>query len=466
MTATQSMLIRDAELLNGERLDVRIREGRLVAIGELTASPGEPCIEARGGLLIPGLHDHHLHLAATAAAYSSVRCGPPDVLDQEMLAQALSKPAQGWVRGLGYHESVAGMLERSWLDKVTGHRPVRVQHRGGRMWFLNSAAIDALLTDGTEAPAGLDIRTGQLFDEDVWLRAALRSAPPPLEAISLDLARHGITGITDMSVANMAVDHAHIRAEQRRGALLQRVVLAGTPQLSALDYDARLSLGPVKLHLHEGHLPPYDWTVRSITAAHDAGRGVAVHCVTETELVFALAAMAEAGCSPDDRIEHASITTDGLLDQIRALGLCVVTQPSFVAERGDAYLRDVAADDWPHLYRLRAFLNAGVALAGSSDAPYVGFDPWAGMAAAVSRRTASGAVLGDREALDPAQALALYLADPLDIRRSRAVQLGMSADLCLLKAGWVALRDDLKTDHVCLTIIDGAIVHDARHTRP
>ena len=90
-----------------------------------------------------------------------------------------------------------------------------------------------------------------------------------------------------------------------------------------------------------------------------------------------------------------------------------VITPRFVAERGDAYLADVEPRHHAELYRLRSFIEAGVQLAGGSDAPFVSPDPWAGMAAAVSRRTSTGAIIGAGEALSPEEALALYLADVL-----------------------------------------------------
>ena len=58
------MLIRDAELWGKGRADLRIAEGRIAAIGTLAALPGEAVVDARGGALLPGLHDHPIHLAA------------------------------------------------------------------------------------------------------------------------------------------------------------------------------------------------------------------------------------------------------------------------------------------------------------------------------------------------------------------------------------------------------------------
>ncbi|WP_375398160.1 amidohydrolase family protein [uncultured Sphingomonas sp.] len=457
------MLIRDAELEDGRRADVRIERGRIAAIGMLPPIAGETVTAAHGGLLLPGLHDHHIHVAATAAALASVRCGPPDVNDAARLAAVLGVPGAGWLRGVGYHESVAGMLDAATLDRIAPTRPIRVQHRGGRMWFLNSAALDTLLT-GRASPPGMERRggrfTGRLFDEDSWLKTALADVPPGFGAVGAMLARAGVTGLTEISPANDAAIARHFIAERASRRLPQKVLLAGRLDLAAADMADGVRLGPVKLHLHDADLPLFDEAVALIRAAHDRGRAVAIHCATEVELVFALAALDEGAAAPGDRIEHASIAPDTAVAEIARLKLAVVSQPHFIAERGDAYRVDVAAPDQPLLYRLRAFLAAGVPLAGGSDAPFGGIDPWAAMAAAMARHTRSGATIGPDEALSPEQALDLYLRDPVALDRRRRVAVGEPADLCLLDRGWQRARGDLASVVVQRCWIDGRQVFD------
>jgi predicted amidohydrolase YtcJ len=453
------MLIRRAEIDGRTLADVRIEGGQIVAIGQLAPINGERVIDAAGGALLPGLHDHHIHCAALAVARGSVACGPPDIVDEDRLAAALARPGDGWLRGIGYHESAAGMLDAAQLDRWTGARPVRVQHRSGRMWFLNSAAMDLLLGDGP-VPPGLDRVSGQLFDADPWLRDRLGSVPPDFTAIGAELAAMGVSGVTDMSPANDAAMAAHFAAEHQSGRLPQRIVLAGTLGLSDAPLLPGIAIGPAKLHLHEQALPDFDDCVAFLRGGHDRGRVAAIHCTTQTELVFALAALGEAGVMRGDRIEHAGVTPDTLLADMASMELRAVSQPHFIAERGDRYLADVDVRDQPYLYRLGAFLRAGVVLAGGSDAPFGSADPWAAMRAAVSRRTAGGALVGVDEALTPEQARNLFLADPLNLSRLRRVEVGAVADLCLLDRGWGDARTRLEAGDVRLTMIGGSIVHD------
>lgn len=452
------MLIRRAELEGGAIEDVRIEDGVITAIGSLAPAQHETVFEARGGLLLPGLHDHHIHVAALAASLTSVSCGPPHVNGVEAFADRLRTPGSGWLRGTGYHESVAGMLNATLLDHINPDRPIRVQHRSGRMWFFNSAALELLLAC-SPAPAGLeregDRYTGRLFDDDPWLRRALGSDPPSFAPVGSRLARVGVTGLTEISPANDSVMANHFVRETTSGVLPQRILLAGSLSLSRADVSGAVQLGPAKLHLHEAELPALETAVDFIRRAHMNDRVVAIHCATEVELLYALAALNDAGVVRGDRIEHASVSTDTAIADIARMQLAVVSQPHFIRERGDAYRVDVEPDAQPLLYRLRAFLDAGVSLAAGSDAPFGGCDPWISMAAAVDRRTHSGAIMTAEEALTPEQALDLFLRIPDALDKRRTIRVDAKADLCLLDCPWSQARTALSSSHVRATFVGG-----------
>jgi predicted amidohydrolase YtcJ len=467
------MLIRNAGLLQGGRVDVRVGNGLIVEIGSrLREHPGEASLDAEGGLLLPGLHDHHIHLRALAAAMASVVCGPPQVMDGDALAARLRQAAAqaragDWIRGVGYHASVAGEIDRAWLDRQVPDHPVRIQHRSGRLWILNSRALERIGAAESGGGDPLERRdgrlTGRLYDADAWLRARLGNAHQDLHAVSRQLASFGVTGVTDTTPGNTRDDYAYFRAARERGELLQDVQLMGDGSLDAIPTPPTpsrntrhpppawgrvgvggVSIGPHKFHLHDADLPELGEVCAAIEASHRHRRSVAFHCVTRAELVFALVALREAGCMNGDRIEHAAITPPDLLAQLAEMGLTVVTQPNFIAERGDAYLRDVDSADQPWLYRLRGFIDAGVALAGSTDAPFGDANPWKAMQAATDRRTAGGSLIAPDEALSPEEALNLFLA-PLGRpgRAPRELAVGQPADLCLLDRPWAEARRNL-----------------------
>ena len=461
------MLISGAELDGSCVVDLRCEQGLVSEIGDsLTARPGEEVFKANGGALLPGLHDHHIHLHALAAAHSSVLCGPPGVSDPSQLQEALTAvPGSGWIRGIGYHKAVAGDLDRWKLDAMVAHRPVRIQHRSGKQWILNSAAAEILELERHKTLKGVEcgrdgIANGRLFRLDEWLRLQLGSSGwPELGAISRRLASFGVTGITDATPGNSREEASVFRRAIEEKRLLQRVLLMGDLQLPELQHRYARR-GAYKILLDELQLPELDQLVADISLAHSQSRPVAIHCVTRTELIFALSALIEAGSFSGDRIEHASVTPDDALPLMQQAQVSVVTQHGFIAERGDQYLKDVALRDHKFLYRGAAFLTAGLPLAGSSDAPYGSADPWLAMRAAVTRTTAHGEQIGELEALTPEQALALFTSHPeRPGAASRTIAVGETADFCLLDRGWKAARERLLADDVVATVKDGEPIY-------
>jgi len=439
------LLLRAAEL-EGAILDVTLRDGRIAAIApHLAAEPGTAIVEAAGNALIPGLHDHHIHLNAAAAARASVRCGPPEITSPAALAAALAAaPGEGWLRGIGYHDSVAGEIGRTWLDRHGPPRPIRIQHRSGRLWILNSLAL-------AELGLGPD-SDGRLLDSDVWLRAHLPDQSPDLHPIAHWLASRGVTGLTEVTPRNGLADY-HRLAD---AGLPQRLLIMGTAELDHAPPLAMAQVGAVKLHYHDHDLPGLDHLVREIARAHAAGRPVASHCTTPAELMLTLLAIEDAGAHPGDRIEHAAIVTPDNADWIARLGLTVVPQPHFLSERGDAYRTDVDPRDRPWLYRLAGLQRAGIPLAAGSDAPFGNPDPWLAMAAAVDRP----AGFGPGEALTPEAALALFTGTATAPGGApRRIAPGEAADLCLLDRPWAAARRNLAMVGVTMTLVAGQPVH-------
>lgn len=470
MGANIGTLIKNARVHGHPQItDLRLCNGLISGIGAgLSSDEGDTVIDARRATLLPGLHDHHIHLVALAASLDSLCCGPPDINSEDNLAALLREhnaiSGGSWLRGIAYHPSVAGDIDRHWLDRHIPDRPVRIQHRGGRLWVLNSCALQELGLPCDAIPAGLEqvngLITGRLYEADRWLRTRLHSHFPELGKASNLLASYGITGITDTTPSNSDTEWDYFHKSQLDGQLRQRVRMMGTAHIRNCQESERLKRGEFKIHLLESQLPDFDLLCADIATAHSRDSAVAVHCVSRTELVFALSALQATGVRPGDRIEHASVTPPELLQSIRELGLRIVTQPHFITERGDQYLADVEALDQPWLYRAAAFINAGIPLAGGSDAPFGSADPWLAVRAAVERRSRGGEVIAAAEALTPEQALSLFLSRPeAPGIITEKLSVGDSADLCLLDAPWELVREDLSSKHVRSTWRGGELIY-------
>jgi predicted amidohydrolase YtcJ len=432
------VLIQRATLLDGAVADIRLGT-RIDEVGrELVARRGESVLDARGGTVLPGLHDHHAHLRSAASALDSVSAGPPAVSTKVQLAQALSnaKPdSDGWIRAVGYHDSVAGELDRAALDEVLPHVPVRVQHRSGALWILNSTALRLVgIPDHTD---------GRVRSADPWSKALPRHETD-LTELSRWLTAAGVTGVTDATPDLDAGDLAALSAAQLRGEFRPRMHF----------------LSPGKKILHDDRLD-LDALTEWITAAHTTGRPVAVHCVTAAQLVVTIAALRAAGGHSLDRIEHAAVVPDDTLADLAGLGITVVTQPNFVAERGDQYLAEVPAAEHGQLWRVASLLNANIKVALSTDMPFGRADPWAAMRAAAHRTTPGGAVLGAAERISARLALTMFLGWPDRPARARAVEAGQPADLCVLTQPPAAALAELDAGMVAATIIGGEVAYAA-----
>jgi predicted amidohydrolase YtcJ len=423
-----TLLLREVEV-DGALVDVRVGAD-VEEIGQLVPRPDENVVDGRGGALIPGLHDHHLHLLAMAASTSSV-----DV--SEGLDPLRDREGSGWIRAVGWRD--AG--DRHDLDAVVPDRPVRVQHRSGALWVLNSAGLRALDLDaspGIERDADGE-PTGRLWRMDAWLGARVDRELPDVAAVGDRLLRLGITGVTD---ATPDLDDDTCRL--LRDAFPQHLQLLGDPNGD----------GPCKVVLPDHQLPSYQELLDRVAAIRP--RPVAVHCVTREALVLLLAVLDHVGHVKGDRIEHGSVVPR----ELGPLQPYVVTQPGFLTARGDDYLRAVDPRDLPDLYRYRSLLESGTCVVPSSDAPYGPVDPWAVLRAARDRTSACGEVLSPDESVGTATALdglLRPLADPS--APARRVQLGAPADLVLLDAGLAEVLADPDAERVVTTFLAG-------HPRP
>jgi predicted amidohydrolase YtcJ len=433
------MLIKRATLLDGTETNIRV-SARIDEVGvDLVANPGEALLDAGGGTVLPGLHDHHVHVRSAASALDSFNVGPPGVSTKAQLAQILSNATpgpDGWIRAVGYHESVAGELDRAALDALVHDIPLRIQHRSGALWILNSAALGRVGL--AEHP------DGRLRSADRGWSDALQLRETDLAELSRRITATGVTGVTDATPDLGADDMVSLIVAHRRGEFRPRLRF----------------LSPGKKILQDDRLD-LDALIHWIAENHNADKPVAVHCVTAAQLVVTIAALHVAGSHPLDRIEHASVVPDENLADLAELGLTVVTQPNFVAERGDQYLADIPAAEHGQLWRVASLLKATVPVALSTDMPFGHGDPWTAMRSAVHRTTLSGAVLGADECVSARTALTMFLGRSDQPGRARTVDPGQPGDLCVLTEPPETALAELDAGMVAATIIGGELAYFA-----
>jgi predicted amidohydrolase YtcJ len=200
--------------------------------------------------------------------------------------------------------------------------------------------------------------------------------------------------------------------------------------------------------------------------AHAAGLQICVHaigdaaidrCVGLYERLLAQAPRADHR----HRIEHASIVPPDLVPRIAALGLGISAQPLFIHSEKDWLHRRVGAERARHVYPLRSLLDAGVLVAGASDAPVESVDVLHAIQCCVTREG-----FETQQALTPPEALALYTANAARLQfeedEKGTLAPGKRADLAVLSANPLAVPPDrIASLRVLRTVSGGRTTYDA-----
>jgi predicted amidohydrolase YtcJ len=131
------------------------------------------------------------------------------------------------------------------------------------------------------------------------------------------------------------------------------------------------------------------------------------------------------------RIEHAELLSDPLICRIASLGLVLGVQPAFEAEWGgpDKMYSLRLGERWRSTNPYRRLLDAGVHLAGGSDAPITPIDPVTGIRAALGHPNAKEAISGE-------EAVAMFTSEAAFALNQEStcgtIEVGKNADLTVL----------------------------------
>ena len=139
------MLIQRAALLDGTATDIRVEASGSSRRAIWRRDKGEQCTRRRGrnGHPRPSRPPCAPAFGCSGAdlgqGRARLRCAVATTWRSALADAAVG--SDGWIRAVGYHEAVAGPLDRDVLDEVSPPVPVRVQHRSGVLWTLNSAGL-------------------------------------------------------------------------------------------------------------------------------------------------------------------------------------------------------------------------------------------------------------------------------------------------------------------------------------
>lgn len=156
---------------------VAVRDGRIVAVGsddevrEHVAARTE-VIELRGGLLLPGFQDAHVH--PPSGGLKMRRCDLSEAFSVEEYERIITRyaeehPRADWILGGGWSMDVfpRGNPPKDVLDRLVPDRPVLLPSRDGHSAWVNSRALEIGGVTGhtPDPPDGIVVRDA---DGEPW----------------------------------------------------------------------------------------------------------------------------------------------------------------------------------------------------------------------------------------------------------------------------------------------------------
>ncbi|WP_298198081.1 amidohydrolase [Novosphingobium sp.] len=453
-----------------ERLDGLLigNDGKVLRVlhrGDKRPARVDYLLDGKGRVLMPGLIDAHVHVMEVGLGALTLDLSTTRSLaeaQEKIAAYAAAHPDHPWILGRGWNQEVWGLGRfptAAELDAVVKDRPVWLSRADGHAGWANSAALAAAgVSAATQPPVGGRIErvgatqqpAGVLVDAAQELVGRVVPQPRPedrdlafAKAQELFLKR-GLTAVADMGTS--IEDWQAFRRSGDLGALRIRIMAyaAGTEAMTLIAgsqpshwlYDDKLRLGGVKLYL-DGALgsrgallkAPYadapgqsglpllnEAQLRNLMsrAALDKFQ-VAVHAIGDKANARVLDAIAELSETYKGdrrwRIEHAQVIDPVDLPRLGQHGTIASMQP--VHQTSDRLMAEARLGParLNGAYAWASALKAGGRLAFGSDAPVELPDPWAGLAAAITRQDENGQPYGGwqpQERVTREDALAAY----------------------------------------------------------
>jgi predicted amidohydrolase YtcJ len=428
-----------------------VLNGRFVAVGSEAQvaqwqGPGTRIVDAKGGRLLPGFNDAHVHFSEGGAQLSAVQLTNVTSLKefvQRVAEHAARTPKNEWIRNGNWDESKwspATLPTRQDIDAVTPNNPAVLSRYDGHAVLANSKALAlAGITSKTpDPPGGVIVRgasgepTGILKDAAEGL---LDRVVPPLdfaqrrraiERAMLEAASHGVTSVQHMSMdyGDLAV-YSQLLDENKL-----TVRIYGAPPIAKVEDQAQLGIGrafgapslrigALKM-LSDGSLgsrtayfiDPYSDDAQNhgilfsdmlplikagerLLRADAANLQVCTHAIGDAAVktVLDLYQAVEKKAGPRDRrwrIEHAQHLSPPDFDRFAQLHVIASVQPYHAIDDGRWAESRTGHERAARMHAYRTFLDHGVRLAFGTDWPVAPIDPMLTLYAAVTRATLDG----------------------------------------------------------------------------
>lgn len=479
-------------------------------------------VDLAGRCLVPGFIDTHLHpvMLVYFDANADLRGVRSIAALQDELRRRDAALAPGeWLIGLQLQDEDLAerrLPTRAELDAACAERPVVVvEHDGhsavGNALALAAARIDARTPDPTGGSIERDasgLPLGPCFEAAA--QQLLGAVPSPSLERLRDTARRSFARLSSHGITSAGVI-LQTDAEGPAGAagaletLAMQIFLADLPfstyailigrsveaavaaRASPLhDPDAGRKVGGFKIFA-DGTFgsctaclrEPFSdrpgerglWThdadeiLARMRAAHAAELQICVHAIGDAAVartvdLFERLLAESPRRDHRHRLEHASLVPPELVARIASLGIAVSTQPLFIHSEKTWLHRRLGAERARHVYPLRSLVDAGVLVAGASDAPVESLDVLHAIQCCVTREG-----FEPQQSLSPLEALRLFTRDAARIQfeetEKGTLAPGKRADLALLSGNPLTCAPDRIAElRVLRTVTGGRVVHD------
>ena len=449
--------------------------------------------DARGGCILPGFIDAHLHPMLMAVYEHSIdlkNCA--SVLDVECLIveKASQTPEHQWILGLQLDPLAmpAGQLpDRYLLDKICPDNPLVLFGRDGHSVTINTIAMRlASLENGVEEIEGGTIERNTagepsgIFRENAVALVMAHFVPPSQEQIFVSaqrafskLAAEGVTSIgailqTDKEgPGGASSEHEflamEVLADTSPFAIYSILIGERVPSadgfsastLNAADQGNKINafkifsdgtLGSCTACMHQGFFDhpeklgyltlPTDEIYRRMVDAHLQGWQICIHAIGDKAVetcVTLYERLLDRYPRQDHRhrIEHASVVNRECLEKISQLRLVLCCQPLFVRSEQQWLPQRLGPERTPMAYPFKSFMTAGIVVAGSSDAPIESVSVLAAIECCVTRDGFSV-----EQCISVDQAIAMYTRNAayaqFEEHEKGSLEVGKRADMVLL----------------------------------
>lgn len=398
---------------------------------KLSKNPEE--INLKGSCLLPGFIDTHIHptmmilheMYANVSQYNTF-----EEIEAVLSKIASKRPETEWIIGLQFEEQYLHppvLPNRHDLDKCCPDHPTILLKRDGHSLVANTKAIKmAGITASTDNPEGgsIDRETDGFpagsFRENAMQLIMSRISLPAMENITKAadkvfrrIAGFGITSVSailqtdsegimgehgafDIPLMELVKDQIPFSmyimavAQNARKVLdlmsspLHQQTIGAGHRIGALKFWADGSFASCTAKMKEPFSDHPDSTgyllntpeniYQRMVDAHKAGLQLAIHTIGDdsTDICLGLFDRLLKEHPRDNhrhRLEHVSIIDDASIAKMADLGLVASVQPLFIYSERDWLHKRLGKKRTSYTYPLRSFVDGGVVLSGSSDAP-------------------------------------------------------------------------------------------------